>query len=76
MVDAHISTRLGDFIQEAFRSYTTEFEKKAQAERKRYVDLVEKSVKDIIKDEVKSQLPKILPKEVFEFATPVIKHHY
>ncbi|GJZ59289.1 hypothetical protein Tco_0615105 [Tanacetum coccineum] len=72
MVDDHLGIRLGDSIQEAFRSYTTEFKKKAQAERKRYIDLVENSVKDIIKDEVKNQLPRILPKEVSKFATPVI----
>ncbi|GJS20560.1 hypothetical protein Tco_0449192 [Tanacetum coccineum] len=30
-------------------------------------------MKDIIKDKVKSQLPQILPKEVSEFATPVIQ---
>ncbi|GKE90076.1 hypothetical protein Tco_1567551, partial [Tanacetum coccineum] len=57
----------------AFRSYTTEFEKKAQGEKKRYIDLIEKSVKDIIKDEVKSQLSQILPKEVSDCATPVIQ---
>ncbi|GJT00220.1 hypothetical protein Tco_0821389 [Tanacetum coccineum] len=73
MVDAQLSTRLEDSIQKAFRSYTAEFEKKAKDERKRYIDLVEKSVKDIIKDEVQSQLPQILPKEVSEFATPVIQ---
>ncbi|GJY29169.1 hypothetical protein Tco_0404936 [Tanacetum coccineum] len=49
------------------------FEKNAKDERKRYIDLVEKSVKDIIKDKIKTQLPQILPKEVFEFATPVIQ---
>ncbi|GKC38882.1 hypothetical protein Tco_1051266, partial [Tanacetum coccineum] len=54
-------------------SYTKEFEKKAQEEKKLYIDVVEKSVKDIIKDEVKSQLPQILPKEVSDFATPVIQ---
>ncbi|GJZ08094.1 hypothetical protein Tco_0542377 [Tanacetum coccineum] len=32
-----------------------------------------KLVKDIIKDEVKSLLPQILPKEVSDFATPVIQ---
>ncbi|GKB87744.1 hypothetical protein Tco_0960016 [Tanacetum coccineum] len=73
MVDAQLSTRLEDSIQKAFRSYTTEFEKKAKDERKKYIDLVEKSMKDIIKDEVKGQLPQILPKEVSEFATPVIQ---
>ncbi|GJW55951.1 hypothetical protein Tco_0100036 [Tanacetum coccineum] len=60
-------------LLETIKSYTTEFEKKAQAKRKRYIDLVEKSVKDIIKDKVKSQLPQILPKEVSEFATPMIQ---
>ncbi|GKC37427.1 hypothetical protein Tco_1049811 [Tanacetum coccineum] len=40
---------------------------------KLYIDVVEKSVKDIIKDEVKSQLPQILPNEVSDFATPVIQ---
>ncbi|GJW23940.1 hypothetical protein Tco_0037751 [Tanacetum coccineum] len=38
-----------------------------------YIDLVEKSVKDIIKDEVKSQLPQILPKELVDYATHVIQ---
>nr|GEU78781.1 hypothetical protein [Tanacetum cinerariifolium] len=46
---------------------------KAQEERKLYIDVVEKSVKDIIKDEVKSLLSQILPKEVSNFTTPVIK---
>ncbi|GJS74824.1 reverse transcriptase domain-containing protein [Tanacetum coccineum] len=73
LVDAQLSTRLEDSIKKSFRSYTTEFEKKAKDERKRYIDLVEKSVKEIIKDEVKSQLPEILPKEVSDYATPVIQ---
>nr|GEU43308.1 hypothetical protein [Tanacetum cinerariifolium] len=45
----------------------------SQAKKDRYIDLVEKSIKDIIKDEVKSQLPQILPKEVSDFASPVIQ---
>ncbi|GJT28168.1 hypothetical protein Tco_0908443 [Tanacetum coccineum] len=66
-------TRIGYATQTALQSYTAEFEKKAQAERRTYIDLIEKSVKDIIKDEVKSQLPQILSKEVSDFATPVIQ---
>ncbi|GJW72339.1 hypothetical protein Tco_0129256 [Tanacetum coccineum] len=73
MINAQHSTRLEDSIQKAFRSYTTKFEKKAQGEKQRYIDLIEKSVKDIIKDEVKSQLPQILPKEVSDYATLVIQ---
>ncbi|GKA78675.1 hypothetical protein Tco_0785212 [Tanacetum coccineum] len=58
--NAQLSTRLEDSIQKAFRSYNAQFEKKAKDERNRYIDLVENSVKDIIKDEVQSQLPQIL----------------
>ncbi|GKB88684.1 hypothetical protein Tco_0960956 [Tanacetum coccineum] len=52
-------------ILETATAHTTT---KAQEERKLYIDVVEKSVKDIIKDEVKSLLPQILPKEVLDFA--------
>nr|GEY21541.1 hypothetical protein [Tanacetum cinerariifolium] len=73
IVDDLLRTRLRYATRTAFQSYTKEFKKKAQEERKLYIDVVEKSVKDIIKDEVKSQLPQILPKEVSDFATPVIQ---
>nr|GEX96585.1 hypothetical protein [Tanacetum cinerariifolium] len=73
VVDTQLSTSLEDSIQKAFRSYTVEFEKKSKDEKKRYIHLVEKSVKEIIKDEVKNQLPHILPKEVSDYATPVIQ---
>ncbi|GJX72799.1 hypothetical protein Tco_0311394 [Tanacetum coccineum] len=73
MVDAHLGTRLEDYIQKALRSYTTEFKKEAQAEKKRYIDLIEKSVKDIINDEVKTQIPQILPNAMSDFTTLMIK---
>nr|GEU87126.1 hypothetical protein [Tanacetum cinerariifolium] len=41
-------------LLETIKSYTAKLEKKAKDERKRYIDLVEKSVKEIIKDEPKS----------------------
>ncbi|GJT46578.1 hypothetical protein Tco_0955293 [Tanacetum coccineum] len=73
MVDDLLSTRIRYATRTALESYTKDFEKKAQEERKLYIDVVEKSVKDIIKDEVKSLLSHILPKEVSDFATPVIQ---
>nr|GEW13614.1 hypothetical protein [Tanacetum cinerariifolium] len=73
MVDAQLGIRLKDSIQKAFRSYTTNFEKEAQAEKKRYIDLIEKSVNDFINDDVKTQLPQILPKSVSDFTNLVIK---
>ncbi|GJV32075.1 hypothetical protein Tco_1392475 [Tanacetum coccineum] len=65
--------RFSALEMELSQSYTAEFEKKAQAKKEKYIDIIEKSVKDIIKDEVKSQLPHILPKEISDFATPVIE---
>ncbi|GJZ75458.1 hypothetical protein Tco_0639923 [Tanacetum coccineum] len=44
MVDAHLGTRVEDSIQKALQSYTVEFKKEAQTEKKRYIDLIEKSV--------------------------------
>ncbi|GJY53906.1 hypothetical protein Tco_0445570 [Tanacetum coccineum] len=73
MVDDRLSTRIRYAIRTTLESYFKEFEKKAQEERKLYIDVVEKSVKDIIKDEVKSQLPQILSKEVSDFTTPEIQ---
>ncbi|GKF91470.1 hypothetical protein Tco_0275171, partial [Tanacetum coccineum] len=73
IVDEHLTIRIGFATQTSLQSYTAEFEKKAQEEKDRYIDLDEKSIKDIIKDEVKSQLPQILPKEVSNFATPIIQ---
>ncbi|GKF16933.1 hypothetical protein Tco_0061851, partial [Tanacetum coccineum] len=52
-----LSTRLQDSVHKAIQSYTAEFEKKAQGEKKRYIDQVEKLVNDIMKDEVKIQFP-------------------
>ncbi|GJY86459.1 hypothetical protein Tco_0500485, partial [Tanacetum coccineum] len=70
--DQRVSTLEQDLSQ-VKQSYTEEFKKKAQAEKEKYIDIIEKSVKEIIKDEVKSQLPQILPKEISDFATPVIQ---
>ncbi|GJX44203.1 hypothetical protein Tco_0260879 [Tanacetum coccineum] len=75
IIDEHLSTRIGYATQIALQSYTTEFEKKALAEKEKYIDIIEKSVKEIIKDEVKSQLPQILPKEISDFSTPAAASH-
>nr|GEW07523.1 hypothetical protein [Tanacetum cinerariifolium] len=53
MVDDLLSIRIGYANRTVLESYTKDFEKKAQEERKLNIDVVEKSVKDIIKDEVK-----------------------
>ncbi|GKD89441.1 hypothetical protein Tco_1364948, partial [Tanacetum coccineum] len=51
MVVDLLSTRIEYATRTTLQSYTKEFEKKAQEGRKLYIYVVEKSVKDIIKDE-------------------------
>nr|GEU47001.1 hypothetical protein [Tanacetum cinerariifolium] len=56
MLDDLLSTRNGYATRIALEYYIKDFKKKAQEERKLYIDVVEKSVKEIIKDEVKKSL--------------------
>ncbi|GJU95579.1 hypothetical protein Tco_1320335 [Tanacetum coccineum] len=50
-------------------------QEEAQAEKQEYIDLVDTSMRTIIREEVKTQLPQILPKAVLDFATPVIEQN-
>ncbi|GKB80328.1 hypothetical protein Tco_0947223, partial [Tanacetum coccineum] len=45
----------------------------AQAEKREYIELVDSTVRTIIKEEVNAQLPQILPQAISNVATPVIK---
>ncbi|GJW14191.1 hypothetical protein Tco_0018324 [Tanacetum coccineum] len=47
----------------------------ALADKREYIDLIDTSVRAIIKEEVKTQLPQILPQAVSDFATPVIEQN-
>ncbi|GJY95159.1 hypothetical protein Tco_0511520 [Tanacetum coccineum] len=47
--------------------------KEAQEEKNAYIELVDTSMRALIKEEVNTQLPQILPHAVSDFATPVIK---
>ncbi|GJS52236.1 hypothetical protein Tco_0625598 [Tanacetum coccineum] len=57
----------------AIQSHNVECREEALADKKEYIDLVDTSVRTIIREEVKTQLFKILPQAVSEFATPVIE---
>nr|GEV98348.1 hypothetical protein [Tanacetum cinerariifolium] len=69
----YIDNKLGDVIQKAIQSHMAECKEEAQAEKKEHIDLIDTSMRSIIKEEVKAQLPRILPKAVSDFATPVIE---
>ncbi|GJT21462.1 hypothetical protein Tco_0891399 [Tanacetum coccineum] len=70
IVDEHLSTRIRFATQTALQSYTAEFENKAQAEKEKYVNIIEKSVKEIIKDEnVVLAKSSSQPQSIYEAAT-------
>ncbi|GJX49198.1 hypothetical protein Tco_0276043 [Tanacetum coccineum] len=66
VVEAHLGTRHGNTIQQVLQE-------EVKSEIEKYMEFMEKFVKANIIDQVKNQLPHILPKEVSDFATPVIQ---
>nr|GEW84286.1 hypothetical protein [Tanacetum cinerariifolium] len=75
LLDHYIDNKLGEAIQKAITSHTTECKKEALAEKKEYIDLIDTSVRTIITEKVKTQPLQILPKEVSYFATPMIERN-
>nr|GEX76081.1 hypothetical protein [Tanacetum cinerariifolium] len=75
IVDRYMDNKLGEAINKAIQSHNAECREKAQAEKQEYIDLVDSSVRTIIKKEVKTQLPQILPKADSDFVTPVIERN-
>ncbi|GJU99502.1 hypothetical protein Tco_1328773 [Tanacetum coccineum] len=69
IVDDNLTTRIRYVVQTALQSYTAEFEKEAKAEHDRFIDIIDKSIKDVTQEEIKSQHPTILP----DFVTPMIQ---
>ncbi|GJY12058.1 hypothetical protein Tco_0381367 [Tanacetum coccineum] len=75
IVDRYIDNKQGEAIQQAIKSHTAECREEALADKREYIDLIDTSVRAIIKEEFKTQLPQILPQAVLEFATPVIERN-
>ncbi|GJZ96018.1 retrovirus-related pol polyprotein from transposon TNT 1-94, partial [Tanacetum coccineum] len=75
IVDRYIDNKLREGIQQAIKSHTAECREEALADRREYIDLINTSIRAIIKEEVNSQLPLILPQVVLEFSTPVIERN-
>nr|GEX65073.1 hypothetical protein [Tanacetum cinerariifolium] len=73
--DRYMDNKLGEAIHKAIQSHNVECREEAQAEKQEYIDLVDSSVRTIIRGEVKTQLLQILSKAVSDFATPVIERN-
>ncbi|GJV28684.1 hypothetical protein Tco_1385132 [Tanacetum coccineum] len=72
IVDRYIDNKLGKAINKAIQAHNLDCRQEAQDEKNDYIELVDTSMRTIIK-EVTTQLPQILPQEVYDFATPVIE---
>ncbi|GJX92309.1 hypothetical protein Tco_0345635 [Tanacetum coccineum] len=72
IVDRYIGNKLGEAIQQAIKSYTVECRNEALDDKREYIDLIDTSVRAIMKEEVNTQLPQILPQAESDFATPIL----
>nr|GEU98146.1 hypothetical protein [Tanacetum cinerariifolium] len=64
----------GEAIQQAIKSHIAEYREEALADRSEYIDLIDTSVRAIIKEEVKTQLSQILPQaSTYEAAVSLSK---
>ncbi|GKD63861.1 hypothetical protein Tco_1305969 [Tanacetum coccineum] len=75
IVDHYINNKLKEAVQQAITSHTVECREEALADKKEYIDLIDTSVRTIIREVVKTQLPYMLPKVVLDFVTPVIERN-
>ncbi|GKB82659.1 hypothetical protein Tco_0949554, partial [Tanacetum coccineum] len=75
IIDHYINNKLGEAIHKAIQSHNAECREEAQVEKHEYIDLVDTSVRTIIREELKTQPPQILPKAVSDFATSVIEQN-
>nr|GEZ20202.1 hypothetical protein [Tanacetum cinerariifolium] len=69
----YINNKLREAIQHAILAHDLDCSKEAQAEKRDYIELVDISMRVILKEEVNTQLPWILPQADSNFATPVIE---
>ncbi|GJY82677.1 hypothetical protein Tco_0496053 [Tanacetum coccineum] len=73
IVDHYIDNKLREAIQKAIVAHNLDCREEAQAEKRDYIELVNTSMRTILKEEVNTQLPQILPQAVLDFATLVIE---
>ncbi|GJY98786.1 hypothetical protein Tco_0516216, partial [Tanacetum coccineum] len=68
-----MDNKLGEAINKAVQAHNLDCKQEAQDEKNAYIELVDTSMIDLIKEEVNTQLPQILPQAVSDFANPVIE---
>nr|GEW06002.1 hypothetical protein [Tanacetum cinerariifolium] len=66
-------TNLEEVINKAIQAHNFDCRKEAQVEKREYIELVDSTVRIIIKEEVNAQLPQILPQAILDVATLIIE---
>ncbi|GJT63456.1 hypothetical protein Tco_1006989 [Tanacetum coccineum] len=72
IVDRYMDNKLGEAINKAILAHNLDCRQEAQDEKNAYIELIDTSMRALIKEEVNTQLPQILPQAVSDFANPVI----
>ncbi|GJS73661.1 retrovirus-related pol polyprotein from transposon TNT 1-94, partial [Tanacetum coccineum] len=70
IVDRYMDNKLGEAINKAILAHNLDCRQEAQDEKNAYIELVDTSMRSLIKEEVNTQLPQILSQAVLDFATP------
>ncbi|GJT46236.1 hypothetical protein Tco_0954951 [Tanacetum coccineum] len=73
IVDHYMDNKLGEWINKAILANNLDCRREAQDEKNAYIELVDTSMRALIKEEVNTQLPQILPQAVSDFENHVIE---
>ncbi|GKA89341.1 hypothetical protein Tco_0811153 [Tanacetum coccineum] len=73
IVDRYVDKKLEEAINKAILAHNLNYRQEAQDEKNAYIELVDMSMRALIKEEVNTQLPQILPQAVSDFANPMIE---
>nr|GEW13021.1 hypothetical protein [Tanacetum cinerariifolium] len=68
-----MDNKLGEVINKAIQAHNFDCREEAQAEKREYIELVDSTVRTIIKEKVNAQLPQILHQAVSDVVTSVIE---
>ncbi|GJZ76612.1 hypothetical protein Tco_0641284 [Tanacetum coccineum] len=73
IVDHYMDNKLEEATNKAILAHNLDSRQEAQDEKNAYIELIDTSMRALIKEEVNTQLPQILPQAVSDFANLVIE---
>nr|GEW32605.1 hypothetical protein [Tanacetum cinerariifolium] len=73
IVDRYIENKLGEAINKAIQAHNLDYRQEALDEKNAYIEIINTSMRAIIKEELNTQLPNILPQAVSDFVNPMIE---